>query len=86
MKRFIPQDESDRCLLAEPSKDLAQGFIPMKVQLKIGKTLFGVILSQSADGFDLVNADGNREPIKESDVKTKVETTPPSCPKAWLTP
>lgn len=57
----------------EPSKDMAQGFIPMRITLNSGKVLLGAILSQSADGFELAMADGNREPIKEADVKSKVE-------------
>jgi len=65
----------------EPSKDMAQGFIPMKITLKSGKVLFGAILSQSADGFELAMSDGNREPVKEADVKSKVETTTSIMPE-----
>ena len=44
----------------EPSKDMAQGFIPMRITLNSGKVLLGAILSQSADGFELAMSDGNR--------------------------
>jgi putative membrane-bound dehydrogenase-like protein len=55
----------------EPSKDIGNGYQPMKVTLKTGKVMFGVILNEAGEGFDLAMADAHREPIKTADVKDK---------------
>jgi len=55
----------------EPSKDIGNGYQPMKVTLKTGKVMLGVILNETAEGFDLATADARREPIKVADVKDR---------------
>jgi putative heme-binding domain-containing protein len=57
----------------------------MLVQLNSGKVLNGSILSESADGFDLMMADGNRETLKNSDIKKKVKTNQSLMPDGLTT-
>lgn len=65
----------------EPSKEMAQGFQPMKITYTSGKVAFGVILNESVEGFELATAEAKRESIKNADVKSKVPVTQSVMPE-----
>ncbi|HYG73977.1 MAG TPA: PVC-type heme-binding CxxCH protein [Planctomycetota bacterium] len=68
----------------EPSKDMAQGFQPMKITYTSGKVAFGVILNETGDTFELATADAKRETIKNADVKSKTPVAQSVMPEGLV--
>jgi putative heme-binding domain-containing protein len=58
------------CVL-EPSRQIVQGFRPAIVALQDGRVVSGIVQAESADELTLINAQGQRQVIRKSEIEER---------------